>query len=77
MAPKEKKTESQLADLVIAAIRQHPECDHIVSVAIIRPVQQAPHHPNWDAAWTISGNMTPPGVAFEIARQLQAQFDLV
>jgi hypothetical protein len=30
-------------------VRKRPECRNIKGVAIIRPVQMAAHHPNWDA----------------------------
>jgi hypothetical protein len=36
---KEKKTEAELVDLLMAEIRNCPECEHVIDVAIIRPVQ--------------------------------------
>jgi hypothetical protein len=77
MATKQKKTEAELVDLIMTEIRKRPECNHIMSVAITRPPQQASHHPNWDAAFTINGNEIPPERAFMIVRELRAQFDLV
>ena len=71
MAGKQKKSQSELIALLMQELRKHPECDHVISVAIIRPVQQ-----NWDAAWTVSGNEVVCSRAFEIARALQEQFDL-
>ncbi len=76
MAEKEKKSAAELEALTLYEIRRYRECDHIMGVAITRPPQTAPHHPNWDAAFTISGNEIPPPIAFEIATRLKSQFDL-
>ena len=76
MAAKEKKSRAELEALVLEEVRQHPECDHIIGIAIAQPPQTAPHHPNWDVAFTISGNQIPPPIAFEIAAKLKSQFDL-
>jgi hypothetical protein len=71
---KEKKTQAELIALLMRALRKHPECDHVVRVAITQPVRSAPHH--WDVAWTVSGNQILCPVALRIASELQAKFDL-
>jgi hypothetical protein len=76
MTVKEKKTSVELAVLLMSELRKHPECDHVIDVAITRPLQEATHHPNWDAAWTVNGNEIVCRRAFQIARKLQGQFDL-
>jgi len=68
---KEKKTETELVALLMARVRDRPECEHVIRVAIIRPKTQ-----NWDAAWTVEGNEIPCQRAFAVARELQAEFDL-
>ena len=68
---KEKKTEDELIALLLAGVRDQPECDHVIRVAIIRPKTQ-----NWDAAWIVEGNEIPCRRAFAVARELQAKFDL-
>jgi len=69
---KEKKSKDELIALLMQEIRKHSECDHVISVAIIKPL-----HQSWDAAWTVNGNEVVCSRAFDIARALQAQFDLV
>jgi hypothetical protein len=76
MSLKQKKSAGELEELILEAVRQHQECNHIVGVAIIRPFQMASHHPNWDAAFTIACNEITPQVAFEIATKLKSKFDL-
>jgi hypothetical protein len=71
MATKEKKTENELTAMLMAEIGKIPECDHIISVAIIRPLGQ-----NWEAAWKTEGNEIACRRAFEIARELQDKFDV-
>jgi hypothetical protein len=71
MAAKEKKTESELIALLMAEVGQIPECDHVISVAIIRPLGQ-----NWEAAWKTEANEIVCRRAFQIARELQDKFDV-
>jgi hypothetical protein len=68
---KQKKTENELVTLLLEGVRDQPQCDHIIRVAIIRPKTQ-----NWDAAWIVEGNEIPCRCAFAVARELQAKFDL-
>ncbi len=76
MTPKPHKTEAELTALLMAEIRKHPQCSDVQSVAITRPVQLAPHHPNWGFAWVCDGGSLAPLAADQIARTLQNQFDL-
>jgi hypothetical protein len=73
---KEKKTQADLIALLMGELRKHPECDHVVRVTITLPVRNAPHHPNWDVAWTVGGNHILCPAALRIASELQAEFDL-
>ena len=76
MSAKEKKTHFDLITLLMMELRQHNECDHVVRITITRPVQSAPHLPNWDVAWTVRGNQILCPAALRIASELQAKFDL-
>lgn len=77
MAAKEKRTGVELTALIMQEVRKHSDCNDITKVAIIRPVQQAPHLPNWGFAWTRDYSTTLAAtVADEIAHKLQNQFDL-
>ena len=73
---KETRTREELAQILMSEIRKYPECNHVVDVAITPPVQRAPDQCNWDAGWIVSGNQIACRHAWEIARQLQARFDL-
>jgi hypothetical protein len=77
MTTKPKKTNAELTSLIMGEIRKHPECDNITGVGIIRPVQAAPHHPNWAPAWSVSGSSLAPPIADDIARTFQNRFDLL
>lgn len=76
MVTKEKKTADELAALIMGEIRKYPECNHILNVTITRPVQRAPHQPNWDVAFVVHGNVIAPEFAYRIAREVQSHFDL-
>ena len=73
---KEKKSHADLIALLMGKLRKNPECDSVVRVTIIQPVRNAPHHPNWDVAWTVSGNQILCPAALRIASELQGKFDL-
>ena len=70
MVGKEKKSEAELVALLMQQLREHPECDHVISVAITTPTEK-----DWDAAWTVSGNEVVCPRAFTIAATLRAKFD--
>jgi hypothetical protein len=68
---KEKITETELAKLLMTEVGKIPECEDVISVAIIRPLGQ-----NWEAAWKTEGNEIICRRAFQIARELQEKFDV-
>jgi hypothetical protein len=70
-------TTAQLANLLMKEIRKHPECAHVQSVGFTRPLQSAPHDPNWAPAFTCDGPKIAPAIAWEIGRKFQAQYELV
>jgi len=76
MLKRQPRTEAQLSEAIMNELRKHPECANIERVAIFRPRQLAPHHPNWSFAWIRKGQATAPLVASNIARRLQDEFDL-
>ena len=49
----ETKTAAELVALVVEKIREHPEYDHIASVAVTRRIPQASHRANWRVEWTV------------------------
>jgi hypothetical protein len=67
----ETRTEAQLTALLMDRVRQHRECDNVMSAAIIRPLQK-----NWDVEWVVDGPQWTPLKAWQIARELQIQFRL-
>jgi hypothetical protein len=77
MSEKQIKSQQELTEMIMERIRQHPEWNDIMDVAITRPAQVAPHLPNWDAAFVMNGHMTTPEGAFRIARELGNKYDLV
>ncbi len=77
MSKKQQKTRKELAEMIMQRIREHPEWSDVVSVAITQTVQNAPHHPNWDGAFTHHGQAITPEGAFRIITEFQNQYDLV
>jgi hypothetical protein len=76
MSAKEQKTRQQLRDAITQEVRQHPEWNDILDVAITQSVQAALHSPNWDAAFTMDGPRVAPEPAFRLILDLQNKFDL-
>jgi hypothetical protein len=62
--------------MIMDEIRKRPQCRNIKGVAIIRPLQQASHHPNWDVAWTVDGAANAVLLTTEIAQKFRNEFDL-
>lgn len=73
---KTKKTTTELTAMIMQEVRKHPAWNDILDVAITRPVQTAPHHPNWNAAFTMDGPRVAPEAAFRMIGDLQNKFDL-
>ena len=68
---KEKKTESDLIALIMSEVRKHPECSHISSVGIIRPVNMS-----WDAVFVCNGPKISGPKASEVVHKIRAQYDV-
>ena len=77
MASKEKKSAIELRALIMDEVRKHPDWDDIVDVAIIQSIRSAPHHPNWDGAFTMAGQRIAPERAFRFVTELKGKFDCV
>ena len=71
MPAKEKKSAAELSTLIMEEIRKHPEWNDVAGAGITRPTNM-----NWDVAFTMSGPAIAPEGAWEVARQLQAKYDL-
>jgi hypothetical protein len=67
----ETRTEAQLSTMLMERVRQHRECEDVMSVAIIRPLEKS-----WDVAWVVNGPRTAPLIAWQIASEIQRQFRL-
>jgi hypothetical protein len=76
MIEKSKKTEAELQSLIMQEVRKRPEFRCIQDVAITRPVQLAPHLPNWGYAWVVEGAGLRPREADAIPEKLQREYDL-
>jgi hypothetical protein len=75
MTKKQPMTEAELSAAIMSEVRRYPECANIERVAIFRPFQPAPDHPNWTFAWIRKGRATAP-LAGKIVQRLQHEFDL-
>jgi len=76
MINKPKKTRRELQALIMQEIRRHPEFRNIDNVAITRPIQSAPHLPNWGFAWVMDGVSLAPRDADEIVQKIQWEYNL-
>jgi hypothetical protein len=77
MQKKQTISADKLSAEIMKEIRKHPECSGVHGVAISRPPQLAPPHPNWRFAFVMDGPRTKPLIADEIARRFLAEYDLV
>jgi hypothetical protein len=71
-----QRTSSELQDAIMYEIRRHPEWNAILSVTISKRSRTGPHHPTWDAAFTMYGPRVAPEGAFRLITNLQNEFDL-
>jgi hypothetical protein len=76
MPAKEQKTRQELTQMIMEQIRRHSDLADVADVAIRRPIQTAPHQPNWRAEFVLSGRLVTPEGAFRIARDLHKRYDL-
>jgi hypothetical protein len=73
---KPRRTIPELQEAIMHEVRRHPEWNDILSVTITKRTQAVPHHPNWDAAFTMHGPRVAPEGAFRPITNLQNVFDL-
>ncbi len=76
MQKKPTRTETEMADLIMREVREHPDCEGVAAVAITRPVQHSPNDPNWNVAFVRNGAASTPPAAFAIAQRFRIEFDL-
>ena len=73
--PKIIKNAKELAAMIMAELRKHPECDAVQRIGLIRPVTK-----NWDVTIVKSHSRAcPPAcrkILEETVQQLQALYDL-
>lgn len=73
---KVKRSASELEAMIMDEVAKHPDWGSIQGVAITRPVQSAPRHPNWRAAFVMDGPRIVSHEAEQFARELSGKFDL-
>jgi hypothetical protein len=73
--PKTIKSAAELADIILAELRKHPQCKNVLRIRIIRPVTKS-----WDVAVVRSyGRACPPAcqkILEATVRRLRALYDL-
>ena len=74
---KEKRTAAHLEAMILDEIRKHPDLRIIQAVAVTPHRRKLPHGPTWEAAYVTEGSSSKAGMADEILRKLQDQFDLL
>lgn len=78
MASKEKKTASELEELMMTEIRKRPELSGVQNVGVTPPAIPIPHGPTWECFYVSDGApSTRVEIADEIMRKLQNQLDLI
>jgi hypothetical protein len=75
MFEKEMKSQAELGALIMGEVRKHPDGDSIRGVTITKASEDAPHHPNWTAAFTVDGPRVVPDGAVRLIAELQDEFD--
>jgi hypothetical protein len=73
---KPRRTSQELLEAIMHEVRRHPEWNDILTVTITKRTQAEPHHPNWDAAFTMHGPRVAPEGAFRLITNLLHGFDL-
>jgi hypothetical protein len=73
--PKTIKSAIELADMIMAELRKHPQCKDVMRIGITRPVTK-----NWDITiMKAHGRVCPPAchqILETTVRRLQALYDL-
>ena len=76
-APKEQKSTTQLATLIMEEVRKNSDWNNVTDVAITRPVQHSRDHPNWGVGFAMNGPGVAPTKAFDLVTRLQGKYDCV
>jgi hypothetical protein len=78
MPTKEKKTASELQELIFVEFRKRPELNNVQTISVTPVAAPAPDGPSWECHRVSDGPATlRVTVADEIIRKLQDQFDLL
>ncbi|MGY4350114.1 hypothetical protein [Bradyrhizobium sp. 187] len=72
---KPRKSADELVAIIMQEVRKRPDCSQVLDVMILPNIDGAPDHPNWKAGFTADGPSTAPAEAYQISRELSAQFD--
>jgi hypothetical protein len=74
---KEPKNRQELTRMIMELIRQRPEWNDVVRVAIIVERNRTVSHlPNWDAAFTVDSPRVAPDGAFMLVNELRNKYEL-
>jgi hypothetical protein len=74
---KEPKNRQELTRMIMELIRQRPEWNDVVRVAIIVERNRTVSHlPNWDAAFTVDSTRVAPDGAFMLVNELRNKYEL-
>jgi hypothetical protein len=72
---KQKISRRDLETLLMEEVRKNPECQSVHGVAITRPVQESPNHPNWGHAWSMN-TLPISAAALQIGNDFQSRYDV-
>jgi hypothetical protein len=75
IAVKQAKSRQELERLLIERLNEHAECRG-VRASVIEVAEVAPHGPNWRPMFISAGRREAPAVAWRIAREMGAEFEL-
>jgi hypothetical protein len=74
---KEPKNRQELTRMIMELIRQRPEWNDVLRVAIIVEWNRtASNLPNWDAAFTVDSPRVAPDDAFILVNELRNKYEL-
>jgi hypothetical protein len=74
---KEPKNRQELTRMIMELIRERPEWNDVVRVAIIVEKNRISSHlPNWDAAFTVDSPRVAPDGAFMLVNELRNKYEL-
>jgi hypothetical protein len=76
MTKKPTKTREELSALIVARLRNFPQCRSITAVVIAPVLRPDGRHPNWHAAFTTASRHQVPHTAWRIGSEIAAEFDL-